>query len=470
MMKRRIPESWLSAFVDGELDARRSALVARVAAKHPAIERRIDELRRISAAVASLPKSKLAGDARIELWSAVLKHPDLLAAEESAVSACLDGELSPTQAELVEKRTSNGQLKIANQYLEIGDALRDLTSYSAPADAVANALAQIKLEVVEGAEVAAELGRLPRVAAPPELLEQAIAELKPLYPAPPAKWFAWRREGWATGLAAALLTGVALFIYRTSANVASTNEGSLMADATKEPPVVSEVVDRSLKSSTAPVQPSSLNADIRTSFGKAAKIDDPIVDRHWMPDPIVVSNEKKLPPELPKNLQNLLRPGATIEVPGTEITFLCLDVQRMKERIQIVLLKSSFGDKNVRTKEGKDGTIVSVELLATPSQMGEVLTALGQHDETDRLIADLNVHEPKAKAVVADDSKHVAESPALANVPSKVAEKSGTPNDAKPAPPPPKEPVVVALSPDAPRQYLLVIRRQMPMIEEKKKG
>ena len=469
-MKKRIPESWLSAFVDGELEARRSALVARLAAKHPAIERRIDELRRVSAAVSSLPKSKLAGDARLELWSTVLKHPDLLAAEESAVAACVDGELSPTQAELVEKRTSNGQLKIASQYLEIGDALRDLTSYSAPADAVANVLAQIKLEVVEGAEVAAELRELPRVAAPPGLLEQAIAELKPLHPPPPVKWFAWRREGWATGLAAALLTGVVLFVYRTSAHDASTRDRPMLADATKDPPLparrdLESSVESAASPKVAPKTPPFAKENV-----KPAKENDPFIDPHWMPDVKLVDAKKTLPPELPKNLQNLLRPGATIEVPGTEITFLCLDVQRMKERIQIVLLKSSFGEKNVRTKEMKDGTIVSVELLATPSQMGEVLAALGQHDESDRLIADLNVHEPKAKAVAADDSKRLTEPPALTNIPSKASDKSATPNDLKPAPPPPKEPVVVALSPDAPRQYLLVIRRQAPMIEEKKKG
>src|SRR5688572_33041555 len=74
-MKKRIPESWLSAYVDGELDARRSAIVARLAARHPAIERRIDELRRVSAAVSSLPKLKLAGDARTRRWSTVLEHP-----------------------------------------------------------------------------------------------------------------------------------------------------------------------------------------------------------------------------------------------------------------------------------------------------------------------------------------------------------------------------------------------------------
>ena len=464
-MKRRIPESWLSAYLDGELDASRRALVAKLAAKHPAIARRLDEMRRINAAVASLPKAKLAGDARARLWSEVLEHADLRAAGESAPSACFDGELTQTQAELVEARTSKAQLAAATECLAIGDALRDLPSYSAPAGAVAEALKRIKLEVVEGAEAAAELRRLPIVPAPTDILEQAINEMKPLHPAPkPVAWFAWRREGWATGLAAALLTGVALAVY--SANRPLSHEGPSLAD-------VGEIPDVGLpkgvaESNSAPIlSPRIAQKPVVASDrkpAKPAKENDPFIDPHLMPEAVVVSGEKKLPPELPEKMLKYLRPGAQIEVPGTTITFTCLDVQKMKGRLlEVVLLKTTVG-KNITTKDEADGAIVRVEIEATPSQMGEVLAGLRQAEDTTRLIADMDVQIPKSigkKAPVA-----FKEPMPLANV-----RPDGSPEKENAVPAPKESPTEVAPLPtDAPRQYLLVFRRQEPATDEKKKG
>jgi anti-sigma factor RsiW len=466
-MKKRIPEHWLSAYVDGELDARRSAIVARLSAKHPAIERRIDELRRVSAAVASLPKSKLAGDARLEVWANVLKHPDLLAAEESAVSACLDGELSPTQSELVEKRTTNGALKIANQYLEIGDALRDLPSYAAPAGAISSALAQIKLEVKEGAEVAAELRELPRVSAPADVLEQAIAELQPLHP-PPVKVFRWRREGWATGVAAALLTGVGLFFYQSAPN-----QQPPIADASAEQPrPIIEVAEKAVEPPKNPVKPTPTppKNETKSLKGLVADHSDDIIDDRWLPESKIQAVKHDLPKDLPKSLLELARPGREFELPGKRITFLCLDVKKMSDRLEIVLLNTTVDRKSLGSVGGKEGDIVSVEIEATPSQFSEMLSKFKQHDERERQIAEVEVREPEPEPkpmLAAKVEGGLKAGPALANVPSK--QDAGAKPPAVDKPEPPKETPAVTLPPDAPRKYLVVFRRQQPAVESKKK-
>lgn len=466
-MKKRIPEHWLSAYVDGELDARRRAIVARLSAKHPAIERRIDELRRVSAAVASLPKSKLAGDARLEVWANVLKHPDLLAAEESAVSACLDGELSPTQSELVEKRTTNGALKIANQYLEIGDALRDLPSYAAPALAIANALAQIKLEVKEGAEVAAELRELPRVSAPADVLEQAIAELQPLHP-PPVKVFRWRREGWATGVAAALLTGIGLFFYQPA-----TNQQLPIADASAEQPrPIIEVAEKAVEPPKNPVKPTPTppKNETKSLKGLVAEKSDDIIDERWLPESEFQAVKHDLPKDLPKSLLELARPGREFELPGKKITFLCLDVKKMSDRLEIVLLNTTVDRKNLGSAGGKEGDLISVEIEATPSQFSEMLSKFKQHDERERQIAEVEVREPEREPKPMLAAKAEGELKAgqpLANFPSKQdAAAKPVAKDAEPA----KEAVVAPLPPDAPRKYHVVFRRQQSKVEPKKKG
>jgi hypothetical protein len=469
-MKKRIPEHWLSAYVDGELDARRSAIVARLAAKHPAIERRIDELRRVSAAVASLPKSKLAGDARLEVWANVLKHPDLLAAEESAVSACLDGELSPSQSELVEKRTTNGALKIANQYLEIGDALRDLPSYAAPASAISGALAQIKLEVKEGAEVAAELRELPRVSAPADVLEQAIAELQPLHP-PPVKVFRWRREGWATGVAAALLTGVGLFFYQPAPN-----QPTQMANASAEQPKpIIEVAEKAVEPPKNPVKPTPTPPKNETKLPTdlIAKSPNEIIDPHWMPDVKLVDDRKLLPDDLPKSFLELLRPGREFELPGKKITFLCLDVKEMSGRFEIVLVSTSTPHKKRDSADPKEGELVSIEFEATPGRFNELLTRIQHRDKGKRQIADVEVREqepkPEPKPMVAEKKEGELKSgEVLANMSSK-PDGGAKPEAVKPVEPP-KEAVVAPLPPDAPRKYHVVFRRQQTKVEPKKKG
>src|SRR5262245_40878448 len=101
-MKRRIPESWLSAYIDGALAEDRAALVARFAKKNPEGARQIDELRRVKEAVASLPKVRLAGENRRRLWDAVVDHPELKSARETALSAQMDGELSLLQSAALE--------------------------------------------------------------------------------------------------------------------------------------------------------------------------------------------------------------------------------------------------------------------------------------------------------------------------------------------------------------------------------
>src|SRR4051812_6091929 len=197
-MKRRIPESWLSAYIDGELAADRAALVARFAKKNPEIARRLDELRRVKEALASLPKMKLAGENRRRLWDAVFEHPDLKNARETALSAQMDGELSLLQSAALEASFSDDDLREAAKLAEVRDALRALPKFVAPKDAVARALDQIKVEAFEAIHAAEQLQDLPQIPAPMGLLEDAVDELKPL--ATTYRIRAFRREGWATGL------------------------------------------------------------------------------------------------------------------------------------------------------------------------------------------------------------------------------------------------------------------------------
>jgi anti-sigma factor RsiW len=467
-MKRSIPESWLSAYLDGELAEDRAALVARLAKKNPEVARQLDELRRVKEAVASLPKAKLAGENRRRLWDAVFDHPELKSARETALSAQMDGELSLLQSAALEASFTDDDLREAAKLAEVRDALRELPKYIAPKDAVARAMDQIRGEAFEAVYAAAHLKELPQVPAPMGLLEQSICEMKPL--APSRRVFALRREGWATGLAAALLSGFALFAYTWSPP--GIGEGWI-AIAPK-PPRNAGAEDGSKSSPQGPEVVKTTDANDRRFKVPAPPLDQfPPIDDELLP-------QKKSPvPALPASLVQLVRPGVKFEDPDTRITFICLDVKKMADRLQVVLLQNSVGDRDYRTTKERDGEIISVELKATPELLAKVLTDLKDSEEAtfDRIIAEVQVSKPST--VVARKESRFKQAPPIANVrPNAVADSSPPP-----APISDKEttivgsalvkeepPAVELLAPDKPRQYVLIFRRHdlLPFSEPKK--
>lgn len=464
-MKRRIPESWLSAYLDGELAEDRAALVARFVKKNPEVARQLDELRRVKEAVASLPKAKLAGENRRRLWDAVFDHPELKSARETALSAQMDGELSWLQSAALEASFTNDDLREASKLAEVRDALRELPKYIAPKDAVARAMDQIRVEAFEAVHAAAHLKELPQVPAPLGLLEESVCEMKPL--APSRRVFAFRREGWATGLAAALLTGVALFVYTWSPP--GIGDG-LVVSARK----ANAVEPTPMKDNERLLAKASHEEAMFRPPVKAPSLDvAPAVDEELLP-------KKKAPiPALPESLVKLVRPGMKYEDPDTKITFVCLDVTKMSDRLQFILVQNAVGDKDYRTTKERDGEIISVELKATPELLAKVLSDLKDSEEAtfDRIIAEVQVSKPSP--AVAKKESRFKQSPPIANIRSNAnTDSSNAPatsndkgtmvvgsavvNDEPPA--------VELLAPDKPRQYVLIFRRHdlLPFSEPKK--
>jgi len=467
-MKRRIPESWLSAYLDGELAADRAALVARFAAKNPAVARQLDELRRVKEAIASLPRARLAGDNRRRLWDAVLDHPELKAARKIALSAQMDDELSLTQSALLEASLTDDDLCEAGKLAEVRDALRELPKFIAPKDAVTRAMEQITFEAFEGVQAAAQLQELPKISAPTGLLEQAVCEMKPLAS---RRLLAFRREGWATGLATALLAGVALFAFTWS----PPGIGEGLVAITRKPARNVVPATSPTKSPEVLAAEAAMIAAVDRPQMKAEPLDKaPLVDSDLIP----MKKEPALPLDLPESLVELVRPGVKFEDPDTKFIFVCLDVKRMADRVQVVLLKHSVDDKNIRTKKENDGAIVSVELKATPEILARVLTDLKEAEEFDRLIAAVQVARPSL--TVAKNEIRFKETPPVANV------RPGVFPDSEPLNPPSLTSIVErkskaagetspfhleALPADQPRQYVLVFRRQdLQPLRDPKKG
>jgi anti-sigma factor RsiW len=468
-MKRRIPESWLSAYLDGELAEDRAALVARFAAKNPAVARQLDELRRVKVAIASLPKVKLAGDNRRRVWNGVHEHSDLKSAREAALSAQMDGELSWTQSAALEASLTGDDLREAGKLAEVRDALRELPKFIAPKDAVARAMDQIRVEAFEGVHAAAHLHELPQVPAPVGLLEQSVSEMKPL--APRYRMLAFRREGWATGLAAALLTGFALFVYTWSPP--GIGEG-LVAIAPKPP--------RSAEIATAPAKDADkTNPPVKDVVASRSNAVAPTLDAAPLVDPELLPTKKQPAPptELPASLVQLVRPGVKFEDPDTKITFVCLDVKKMADRVQLVLLQNSVSDKSYRTTKEGDGAIINVELKATPELLAKVLTDLKDAEESsvERLIAEVQVARPSTE--IAKKESRFKQAPPIANI----RPNAGTDSSEPSAPINDKETRIIAsttvkdessavepIAADKPRQYVLVFRRYdyLPFREPKK--
>jgi len=451
-MKKRIPESWLSAYLDGELDAERSDLVARLVAKNPRIAQRLDELRRVKLAVASLPKAKLAGDNRRRLWSAILEHPELSEARKAALSASLDNELSPEQAELMERTASDADLNYAGKLAEVRDALRELPKYVAPKNAVEGAMARIAFEASQSLAAAAELRDLPREAAPHGLVQDVVNDLQPLAPTRRFSLFAYRRQGWATGLAASLFVGFVLFAY---AFPGPAPFGPGVRVTSRLPATVPDKKPESAPEAPlpAPQQPPLLadNNPIKapTIFDT---IDDALVE---------LKNAKPKPkPELPASLVEVVRPGASFNVPGTQFTFLCLDVKRMADRVYVVYVKHRNNGGDLKYSEDPKADIVTVEMKATPTQLASVLSDLkdAEFDATERLIADVRVHDPSKRKPI-DDGTRLTQTEAITNIRRPVI------GSDQPKPPTgdadkPKPPEIEAIAPDKPRQYVLIFRRQ----------
>jgi len=468
-MKRRIPESWLSAYLDGELAEDRAALVARFAAKNPAVARQLDELRRVKEAIASLPKVKLAGDNRRRVWNGVHEHSDLKSAREAVLSAQMDGELSWTQSAALEASLTDDDLREAGKLAEVRDALRELPKFIAPKDAVARAMDQIRVEAFEGLHAAAHLRELPQVPAPVGLLEQSVSEMKPL--APRYRVLAFRREGWATGLAAALLTGVALFVYTWSPP--GIGEG-LIAIAPKPP--------QNAETAATPTKAlEGTNPTPKDVVASRPKFTAPTLDAAPLVDPELIPAKQQLvaPSELPASLVQLVRPGVKFEDPDTKITFVCLDVKKMADRVQLVLLQNSVSDKSYRTTKEGDGAIVNVELKATPELLAKVLTGLKDAEEAsvERLIAEVQVAKPAT--VVAKKESKFKQAPPIANIrPNSDTDFSAPPaliNDKEirivaSATVKEEPPAVEPIAADKPRQYVLVFRRHdyLPFREPKK--
>lgn len=467
-MARRIPESWLSAYIDGELAADRASLVARFARKNPEVARQLDELRRIKDAVASLPKVKLAGENRRRIWDAVIDHPELKNAREAALSAQMDGELSLLQSAALEASFTDADLREAAKLAEVRDALRTLPKFIAPKDAVARAMEQIKIEAFEGAHAAGHLHELPQVPAPAGLLEDSISEMKPL--ASTYRVRAFRREGWATGLAAGVVTAVALFAYTWSPP--DIDEG-LVVNAPKpvrtaqpKVPVIEAsggLAAESPKVAPAPPRPMMKAPPLETA---------PLID----PDRFV--EKKAPPPELPTSLVDLVRPGAKFEDPNTKFTFICLDVKKMANRVQLVLLRNYVGEGNIRTTKDGDGMIVSIEVDATPELMARVLSEIKDEETAavERLIAEVRV--AKTTIAVAQNEKRIRQSDPLANIRPNIVGDSANPPSANADPSAKaaadsstKEPPALASLPaDQPRQYVFVFNRRdlVPMSDPKK--
>jgi hypothetical protein len=289
------------------------------------------------------------------------------------------------------------------------------------------------------------------------LLEDAICEMKPL--APTYRVLALRREGWTTGLTAALLAGAALFAY------------------TWTPPGIGDGLVVTARKNSPPLQPKTTPNDQPGGLVAQSEKDDPIsrpfqrapmLDTTPLVDPDRFEEKKAPPPELPASLVQLVQRGAKYEDPSTQITFVCLDVKKMAGRLEIVLLKHAVGDQNVKTTSEDAGTIVSFQVNATPELMAKVLTELKDAEETstERLIAEVLVSKPTTP--VAQNEKRIKQNPPAANFRPSVVPESPTPPLGIDDPgkkiaagaAPKESPAVEQPTAEQPRQYVLVFRRQ----------
>jgi hypothetical protein len=134
---------------------------------------------------------------------------------------------------------------------------------------------------------------------------------------------------------------------------------------------------------------------------EVAKVDAPRIDEDDDPAPAPSTVRRryadlKLDPQPLGPFEESIRPGQLIKLDNSEITFQCLDVKQMYNRLEVVLVSNACVPSKVESKsDGSDsGTMRVIEISATADQLRQVLAALKTAEDNDRLLAKVDVKAP----------------------------------------------------------------------------
>jgi anti-sigma factor RsiW len=402
---RHGPELWplLSAYADDELDAPRRATVENLLAESPEARAAVTELKALSTSLHQLPAENAPAPAldAVAANLAVAERPQLSASE--AVSAWLDGELTANESEQLQTRLeASGRARAAEaDFRRLRSAVADLQGEAAPAAALANVFATLRREAATS--VAAN-----------ETSRTMARRLK--------EWLA--PTGWA--VAASLLV-FALFrdLRPERSPQPLAEQGAVVQD---EEGVKSAPKPQLVKKESAP------------------RIVAPGIDEPWIDED---------PPEVRRvvvgkplgDLEKQLQPGEVVSLDGGEVTFICVNVRQMYDRLQVVLALNHLAGAGAKEATGKRrDDLVRIEIDASADQVRQVVAQLRTLEDFQPLVANLSVQKAppvrestgpsKSEAIAKSGSrdklpeKMVPPNPALVNVPPRKSSPGG-PADVK---------------------------------------
>jgi negative regulator of sigma E activity len=447
-MKQFIRESWLSAYVDGELSAEQRSALERTIRKNTKLAKKVEELKSLGRALRSLPSLRLSPSETEELWQYVLSHPKVTAAAAWAIDAYMDGELSREQTGIFSRRVSeNAELReTLRDWIEPSSTLTQLPIERCPQEIVDRVVRQM---VSEESKVTRALREVPFEPFPAPQLPGFHDRTEPPKPSRHSNW-TWQ-QWMGIPLVCSVLTVIGLLLNSNGSNqtVATNPKSSVVSSNSANSEFVA-----SLQKST-----DHRGFDANLSLALAPGPHQPLVDQHLLPDvpkhlPVSITDEPL------KRLDQLIRPGQQITLPHSQITFVCLDVAEMYDRLQVVLLQHSIkSERKDLPEQHVDGQILTVEIAATPDQLTQVLANLRTAEDSSRLLTAVEVSEPRKPLMGKSSgfsefvSKNLLEnqkkSPATGDI-QQLTEKQ------KPLPPI-----------DAPRPYLFVFRSQKKTVSEK---